>query len=245
MLQVSRKNPLALYIQLKEVIVGKIDSGEWKEGEMIPTELELQEVHNLSRTTVRQTLTDLVHEGVLERVQGKGTFVANKKLEPIRPGLTGFTQDMENKGYNVQSVILTNELVVPSQKIQRILELSDNQKVLKLDRIRLVDEIVVGMHETYLNIDLTPSIKLENYNFERESLYKSLIKEGVILGNSEETVEANLPNDFYSEILGINFPVPVLEILRTTSLEDGSPYEVSNMIYKSDKYKYTIKLKHL
>ncbi|WP_161493821.1 GntR family transcriptional regulator [Virgibacillus necropolis] len=244
MISVSRQNPLALYIQLKELIIDKIEGGEWKQGEMIPRELDLQQMYNVSRTTVRQALTELVFEGKLERIQGKGTFVAEKKLEPIRPELTGFTQDMEEKGHKVQSIILFKDIVVPNKKVQRILKLGTQDKVWKLDRIRLVDGLPIGYHETFINISLTPNAELDKYNFASESLYQALVKEEILLGDSEETVEANFPNEVHSKMLGIETPTPVLEIMRTSNLKDGRPYEFSNMVYRADKYKYSIKLKH-
>lgn len=244
MISVSRQNPLALYIQLKELIIDKIDGGEWKQGEMIPRELDLQEMYNVSRTTVRQALTELVFEGTLERIQGKGTFVAEKKLEPIRPELTGFTEDMEGRGHKVQSIILFKDIVIPNKRVQRALKLGTQDKVWKLDRIRLVDSLPIGYHETFLNSSLTPNAELDKYNFASESLYQALVKEEILLGDSEETVEASFPNEVHSKMLGIETPTPVLEIMRISNLKDGKPYEFSNMVYRADKYKYSIKLKH-
>ncbi len=92
---IDRNNRLPLYIQLKELIIEKIENGEWKRGEAIPTEMDLQKTLEVSRTTVRQAFTELVFEGILERKLGKGTFVADEKFKPTRPGITGFTKDIE------------------------------------------------------------------------------------------------------------------------------------------------------
>lgn len=241
-MKIDRKNPLPLYIQLKDLIIEKVDSEEWKRGEVIPTELELQENLKLSRTTVRQALTELVFEGILERQQGKGTFVAEEKLNPMRPDLTGFTKDMKAQGHDVKSIIINEEMVI-NRNANRNLNIPSDEKVLKLERIRLVDGIPIGHHDTYLNVSATPNLRLNKFDFTNESLYSSLEQDGIIFGDSNETVEAALPNESYAKILKIDPLMPVLKLKRIARLEDGTPYEYSNMVYRADKYKYTTKLR--
>ena len=72
----DRNNPKPLYQQLRDVLVDAIDSGRWGPNDKIPSENELSVTYGLSRMTVRSVITDLVREGLLYRVQGKGTFVA-------------------------------------------------------------------------------------------------------------------------------------------------------------------------
>lgn len=240
---INRENPLPLYVQLKEFIIEKVNSDKWKRGEMIPAELDLQKRFNLSRTTVRQAITELVYEGVLERIQGKGTFVAEEKLEPIRPGLTGFTEDMERHGYKVNSIIKEKSFTKPSQEVQRNLNLKSTDKVWKLERIRLVDDIPIGYHETFLNLSATPNVNIEKYDFTSDSLYSSLKNEGIQWGDSDETLEAKIPSEKYANIFKIDTSVPVLKVERLVRLHDGTPYEYSNMVYRSDRYKYNIKLR--
>jgi GntR family transcriptional regulator len=107
----------------------------------------------------------------------------------------------------------------------------------------LVDHVVIGFHETYLNYSITPYINLDLYDFSKESLYVSLAKEGIVWGEADENLEAVLAGDVYSKHLKVNPSSPVLKLSRVTRLIDGRPYEYSNMIYRSDKYKYSIKLK--
>ena len=71
----EKNSPKPLYQQLKDILVDAIDSEKWKANEKIPSENELSSIYGLSRMTVRSVLTDLVKEGLLYRVQGKGTFV--------------------------------------------------------------------------------------------------------------------------------------------------------------------------
>jgi GntR family transcriptional regulator len=243
MVPISRKNPIPLYLQLRDLIIEKIENGEWMPGDTIPTEMELQTRYDLSRTTVRQALQELVSNGYLDRIQGKGTYVAEPKLQPIRPDLTGFTQDMSEKGHLVTSIVLNLELVVPNEKIRRLFNLNKEEEVLELERIRLVDGLAIGYHKVYLNVSIIPGIDLSSYDFSKKSLYISLIEQGVEFGESDEDVEASLADDYYAKTLNIHPGAPILKLNRFTRLEDGRPLEFSYMVYRGDKYKYSIKLK--
>jgi GntR family transcriptional regulator len=241
--QVNRKNPLPLYIQLKELIIDKIENEVWLPGELIPTEAELQKQYNLSRTTVRQALSELVSNGILERIQGKGTYVSEPKLEPIRPDLTGFTKDMGEKGHQVSSIIMNQGMETVNEKVQKILQVDANTPVFKLDRIRLVDGVCIGSHEAFLNLAALPLVNITRYDFAKQSLYEALVEEGVAFGESDETVEASLANDLEANLLKIPLGSAVLKLTRFTKLEDGRPFEFTKMVYRADKYKYSIKLK--
>ncbi|MBP1993736.1 GntR family transcriptional regulator [Paenibacillus eucommiae] len=242
MAKVNRENRLPLYVQLKEVIIEKIDNKEWLPGDAIPTEMELQKIYKVSRITVRQALGELVSSGILTRAQGVGTFVASPKLEPIRPDLTGFTQDMNEKGHQVSSLILHHTAVKASEKLQRIFHIQPTAEVMKLERIRLVDGLPIGLHRTFLNTSITPQVELDKYDFTTDSLYTALAAEGVHLGGAEESVEASLADDSQASVLHISTGAPVLLLTRLTKLKDGTPYEYTQMVYRADKYKYTIKL---
>ncbi|WP_273124161.1 GntR family transcriptional regulator [Bacillus weihaiensis] len=243
MVVIDRRNRLPLYIQLKEVIIQKIDNQIWVTGDTIPTERELQDQYNLSRTTVRQALTELVSEGVLERIQGKGTFVAAPKLEPLRPDVTSFTQDMNSQGKQVQSIILEEGFERCSKKIATALRIDERDVVYKLVRLRLVDQIIIGYHEAFLHPILTKHIDFNTYDFTKDSLYDCLEKEGIVWGESDETVEASLAGDRYAQLLRIENTSPILKLTRLTRLNNNRPLEYTTMVYRADKYKYSVKLR--
>lgn len=239
---ITRENRLPLYIQLKDLIIEQIEKKKWQPGDAIPTEKELQKAHQVSRTTVRQALYELVNEGVLNKIQGKGTFVAQPKLEPIRPDVTGFTQDMAIKGRDIRSIVLETETVQAEEKIARALHQSVGIDLFKLVRLRLLDGVVIGYHEAYINKRLVGAIPLDTYDFANGSLYECLKQEGLVLGVADETVEAGLAGELYANFLGISANSPVLKLTRVTHLQDGSPLEYVKMVYRADRYKYTLRL---
>ncbi|MGY4690887.1 GntR family transcriptional regulator [Salibacterium sp. K-3] len=245
MIEVDRKNPLPLYVQLKQIILDKIELGDWQPGDLLPTELRLQKDYDLSRTTVRLALGELVNEGVLDRLQGKGTYVAEPKLEPIRPELTGFTQDMSDRNHTTSSKVLTFEEVEPPEKVLRKFQLTAGRTAVALHRLRAVDDVYIGYHEVYLNQRAVPDVysKLRNYDFSSHSLYKALALEGVALGGAEETVEGMEAGEFHADLLQIPAGSLVLKLTRHTYLESGDLFEFAQMVYRADKYKYSIKLR--
>ncbi|MBW7455980.1 GntR family transcriptional regulator [Paenibacillus sepulcri] len=241
MAEVNRLNRLPLYLQLKEVIIEKIDNGEWLPGDKIPTEESLQKQFDISRITVRQAITDLVVSGSLTRMQGKGTFVAEPKLENIRPELTSFTHEM-SENHLVGSLVLDCSNVMASERLRRKFDLPPNSEVMKLERIRLVDGLPIGVNKVFLNTSITPQAHLSKYDFSSHSLYAALALEGVELSEAEETVEASLADDLQASLLNIPVGAPILLLTRLTKLKDGRTYEYAEMVFRADKYKYTIKL---
>src|SRR5438270_14022521 len=95
---IYRNSPLPRYYQLKEIMRERIQCGEWKPGDLIPSERELGEKYGISRMTARQAIPDLVNEGLCYREQGKGTFDSRHKITQQFSRLTGFTEDMRARG---------------------------------------------------------------------------------------------------------------------------------------------------
>src|SRR5713101_906477 len=114
---IYRNSPLPRYYQLKEIIRERIHSGEWKPGELIPSERELSEQYKISRMTARQAITELVNEGLFYREQGKGTFVSRHKITQQLLRLTGFTEDIRARGQRPATSVLSAQMCPASEEI--------------------------------------------------------------------------------------------------------------------------------
>ena len=104
---IYRNSPLPRYYQLKEIMRERVQSDEWKPGDLIPSERELSEKYGISRMTARQAITDLVNEGLFYREQGKGTFVSQRKITQQLIRLTGFTEDIKARGQKPGTRVLS------------------------------------------------------------------------------------------------------------------------------------------
>src|SRR5438270_6198519 len=103
------------YSQLKEIIREQYAS--WEAGQPIPSELELCQMYSVSRTTVRKALDQLVQEGLLYRIPGKGTFVASPKLrERFVHQVAGIYDDMASRGIIIRTQVL-EQVVIPANKV--------------------------------------------------------------------------------------------------------------------------------
>jgi GntR family transcriptional regulator len=116
---ISRESKLPLYTQLYDILRAKITLGEWQPGEMIPPENELIERHQISRTTVRQTLDMLVNEGLIYRQRGRGTFVAHPTVEQTLLRIVSFTDDMHQRGFEPSTEVLFSGLVLAANDIAK------------------------------------------------------------------------------------------------------------------------------
>src|SRR5699024_7880819 len=98
---------IPLYHQLKEILKEKIESGEWQTGDKIPSENELRQQYDVSRNTAIKALDDLMKDGLLKRVQGRGTFVSRPKFEQPLSGFYSFSRVMKSKGMNPKDIIIS------------------------------------------------------------------------------------------------------------------------------------------
>src|SRR5919205_4653418 len=110
MVESVKSGPLPRYYQLKEIIREGIRSGAWPPGSLIPSERELCERYGISRMTARQSITELVNEGLLYREQGRGTFVGRPKIAQKLLRLTGFTEDMKAREQRPGARVLAAEM---------------------------------------------------------------------------------------------------------------------------------------
>jgi GntR family transcriptional regulator len=241
--KIDKDYKLPLYIQLKEIIEDKINRGIWKTGDKIPSEHELEKKYNVSRITVRQALKELRNEGKLNSERGRGTFVAKPKMEQPLPLLTSFTEDIKKQGKNPGSKLVNLEFRYPPFQISNKLNLDEEKEVIFLERIRTVDEEKVGIHKSYLNPKLIDEKHFFSYDFEQNSLYDILENQfNLNIGRAKESLEAFPADDYQSDLLGIKKGTPVLVLKRLTFTKDNKPLEYVEIIYRFDKYKYSIVL---
>src|SRR6266480_6637171 len=137
---IYRNSPLPRYYQLKEIMRERIRTGEWKPGDLIPSERELGEKYGISRMTARQAITDLVNEGLFYREQGKGTFVSRHKITQQLIRLTGFTEDIRARGQRPGAKVLSARMVPADETTAERLRIKPGLLICRLNRLRLADE---------------------------------------------------------------------------------------------------------
>lgn len=217
-----------LYLKVEKEILEKIKSGEYKPGDRIPPELELQRIFGVSRITIRQAISKLVEAGFLKRRRGKGTFVISAdpsyflKKNIDEPRLT--------------SKVVKFTSITPPKYVLKDLGL-DGGKVFYLVRLRYLDGEPVGISKTYLNPKLVPRFSPDC--LVDDSLLKTF--EGVYhldIGFSKISVRAVSAQSREASLLNTKSGSPLLKIVNITYTGDGKAIEFSQSFFRGDKYSY-------
>ena len=148
---INFESHIPYYIQLMEILKEKIHHKIWLPGDQIPGEQDLGEIYGVSRTVVRQALHELELEGVITRRKGKGTFIALPKInEGLIQKLTGFYQDMVERGLKPVTKVLHQNVVGASEKIASFLNIDPGTKVIDIQRLRFINEEPIQLVTTYI-----------------------------------------------------------------------------------------------
>jgi len=227
------------YHQLFTILKQKIDDGEWKRNESIPSERSLELMYNVSRTTIRQTLDLLSDYGYIYREHGRGTFVAPAIMQNSVNELISFSDDMSSRGFQPGQRILKIQYIEPSGLVRQKLELDTTiNTVLYIERVRLADGIPIGIQYAYVPMkDKDPITEEELEQF--GSLYKLMeSKYNLMAVDADETIEATTANALEAQLLEIKEGSPLLLIERTSWSQDRLPMEFVKILYRADRYKY-------
>ena len=232
-----------MYYQLYNKVRQKIEDSEWKPRQPIPSERELQEFYNVSRTTVRQAVSLLVNHGFLYREHGRGTFVSPPKLKNSLHVLSSFSEDMRSRGMEPGQQILQIKWVEPTTKIRQQLELPDDRKtVLLITRLRLANDEPIGIHSAYLPLHEEEGFSVESLEA-YGSLYKLLEeKYDRIPTEADETIESVVADEREAALLNIYPGSPLLLIQRIVWSQKREAMEYVKVIYRADRYQYYIHL---
>lgn len=230
------------YYQLKKKIVRKIEMEEYKADGMIPSERELMKMYQISRITVRKAIDELVVEGYLYKIQGKGTYVKIDEKRNDLFSLVSCTQAVRSMGMTPTKRVIVSQLLQTDRKRGRALNLSDTDLLFQLGRVLYANEEPLNYTLTYLPVKLFPG--LEKHNYGKESLYQVLTDEyRVNITKARRTVEAVLAKDEIAEYLDIEPGMPIILFCCTTFGEvNGQEIPIENFkcYYRTDKYKFYI-----
>ena len=231
----ERNNPKPLYQQLRDVLVDAIESGKWGPNDRIPSENNLSTTYGLSRMTVRAVLTDMVKEGLLYRVQGKGTFVA-EKIDTISPFYFGIREQLEKKGYEVETKVLECAVCPSTDTVARYLKVEIGSPVLKIKRIRYIKGEPISIHNSY--VDPSYSDKLTPEVLAKEQLC-SLLNEnyGIQKVRADESLEAVVASAEEAELFGVEKGHPLLLLRDVMYADEDHPYEYTQIVFRGDKVK--------
>ncbi|MFD1425871.1 GntR family transcriptional regulator [Kroppenstedtia sanguinis] len=238
----ERTGELPLYQQIYEWIKLKIDSEIWKPGTQLPPEPILSKDLGVSRQTLRQALQLLINEGLLYRQQGKGTFVQNTRSQYELTILTSFSEQMKAKGKHPSSQLIDIQSnIQPDHKLQVQLGLSPHNRVLKMVRLRLADEMPMSLETVYMDENLCP--KLAQQDLARESLYhlvENVYQHPISYGNI--SLEVTQVNPEEADWLQIDSTSSVLHMECINYSYNSRPLFITYAKYPQERYIFTVSM---
>lgn len=233
---------LPLYRRIQADIRERVSLGELAPGAQIETEQELRLRYGVSRATVRQALSGLLAEGLLEIRRGRGTFVHGAAMEHRLGGFYTFSREIERHGMRPGTQVLDIGIRSADDTVAGVLGLAPGTRVVALSRIRLADDQPIVTETSYL-----PAARfagLEAIDFSRNSLYETLTGTfGVRPARARETFVPVLLGDAEAASLGGDTGDPVLRVERTTYDSDGVVIEYCMSIVRADRYRYSVELR--
>ena len=224
--QLNRSSGLPLYQQLYEQLRGKIVSGEWRPGDMLPTETNLLEQYEVSRATVRQALDALVQEGLIYRERGRGTFVAHPT---VQQGL------VRQRGFEPGTEVLSARLIPAGIDLAKALDLRPGEEIARIERLRLADGEPMSIEISYLVHRLCPGIL--KFDHAHHPLREVLEQEYQIsIMRATQAIRAINASETIAERLAIEPEQSLLFIERVSLSQYDTPIEFLRIYNRGDRY---------
>src|SRR5699024_5469710 len=212
----------------------------WKTGDLIPTETELINEFDVSRTTIRQAINILVNEGVLEKQQGRGTTVKSLKLTWSLGKLTGYAEEIMERGYVPKSKLIRVEFRDDLFREKNKLQIPDDETLLSIHRIRIADNEPIAFEKTSWPRHIGEI--LMKHDLSVAQLYQILEENNIYLKSAKETIAATNATSYEADLLGVGTGTALLEMNRLSYRVNDKPIEFKQTKYRTDRYQYNVDL---
>jgi GntR family mannosyl-D-glycerate transport/metabolism transcriptional repressor len=226
------------YRQIADALREKINTGELKPGDALPTESTLQEAFSVSRVTVRQALKRLTEEQIIESIQGSGSYVKEERVNYDVYQLTGFYEKLADRNVETHSDVKVFEVVKADARLAEKLNLNPDDKIWHVKRVRFIKQKPVNLEETWMPLamfaDLTWEV-MENSKYHYIEQSKKMV-----IDRSEQELVPTMPSAEAIAALALDPAKPILEKVSRGFLKDGRVFEYSRNVFNSDDYKFTL-----
>lgn len=237
---IDKATPIPLYFQLKHILLEMINKSELNPGEMIPTEFELCKIFDISRTTVRQALSELVNEGIFYRVKGRGTFVAQDKIiQDVINEKEAYTNEKFNRISGASCKVLEYNIVAAPSTIAATLKIPINHDVISLKKLICIDHQPILISHTYIPHSICKNADISDIN--EETLYQILSDNiNTNIYRVVHNVEATIPTKEDCELLSISKSIAI-QLVHSIGFNNFEvPVEYTLCRYRGDKHLFTV-----
>lgn len=233
--------PVPLYHQLKLALQHDIEQGIYQPGGRLPSEPELIRQYGVSRITVRQALDELEGEGLIIRRHGKGTYVAEKRIEQELVRLTDFVEDMQRAGQKPLSRVVATEREIARPPLAKMLNIAHSTEVVRIDRVRLADDRPIAFDITWLPLRFGEL--LMGADLTQETIYHILeTRYHIPVVSGTFTITAATATAQKAALLEVTPGAALLVIQRISYTTNGEPVYMQERYYRPDRVQYRVSL---
>lgn len=240
---VDPNNPIPKYLQISCWLRESIQTGRYKIGERLPSELELSRLCHVNRNTLRQAIGELTSQGLLRKEKGMGTFVSGIIPFALRHKLdriSSFGQELRQAGIRENTRVLEKGLEVSKEHVARSMGLAAGIPVIGIRRLRTGDDIPLIYEETYLPVNLFPGILEMDLT---GSMYEIFTKTfNIVLERCEQTIRAVNLGKRIAALLGLRGRDAALYLESITYNDRNMPVEFLSCFFRGDKYTFEAEL---
>jgi GntR family transcriptional regulator len=232
-----------LYRQLRDALVGQIESGELAEGDAIPGERTLAELYDISRVTVRKCIGEMVEEGYFIRSHGKETVVAQRKLNHHLGRLVGSIEEILSAEGVVATVrVVGKGFAEGSASVRKRLKIAETDRtpIYEFSRVIIKNDEPLAVNYSFVPYEIGRLV--DSLDLTVAKVFPYLENCGYSLSYGEQEISAALCSPEESGFLDYASGQPVMVIRRTTFLENGYPILYEKTVYRGDSYQYSIRL---
>jgi len=237
----DRHSPIPLYFQFKQHLLQQFGNDEFQCGHSLPPEMDLVKDFQISRATVRRALHEMEHDGYINRIPGKGTFVLRTRIKRGLTRMSSFSEDMRERGQTVSSQVIEASWKVPPLYISEQFQTPENEPLMYIYRLRLADNLPIALSRSYLKIPENIEISLSDLR-ETPSIWSLLEHRGVLLIETDKLMEASLANKEQARLLDIPVGTALLQVEGMAYSTNHIPLEYSVILNSGERYKYMIHL---
>jgi GntR family transcriptional regulator len=231
------RGPIPLHHQVFRDLKASLDTDEWRPGDRMPTERELAERYGCSLITVRHALGELVREGRIERIRGRGTFVLQPRIDRDIAGTMSFAEEMRRRGLDPATRVVTARIEPAGEAVAGLLGIAEEAPVAYLERVRLGGGEPLILEQARLPAERFPGLLA--YDFEQRSLYDILAERyGTQIVRARESVEPVMLRRREAELLDLPTRSLAIQIDGVAHAADGSAVEAARSFVRGDRTRY-------
>lgn len=239
-IDIDHDSPIPLHSQVEQILRDMIKDPKYQKGKFLPKEMDMAKRWGISRNTIRQATSKLIHEDLLIRKKGVGTTVSKKAISTKLKNWFSFSQEMEDSGIKFINYSVKSKWITASSTVAAILQIKAGRKILKLTRLRGLKDGPFVHFISYFH----PRIGLTGEEDFSRHLYEIIEKDHACVPSiSKEEIQAILADKSIATYLQISTGDPVLFRKRIVCDPGNRPLEYNLGYYNAKKFSYTIDIK--